>query len=293
MSKVRSSKKTTGALQNNLVPAMVQIGDIGTLDEKPEETPSLLQIPPELEPEPIGRLIAEAGTHLITRQQLALIPTPLATKTYKPISHIKIVEALVETLSFRHISVVHDEYAISKDGGKCFGLLELSEEFTGCRFALGIRNSHDKSLRLAMVVGLRVLICSNLAFQGDFVPIKVKHSQKLELSECVSIGVDRMQRNFKPLQNQVEKWKGEFVSNDEARSIMFEALVDKKLPLPITLLPLVHKHYFKPEHEEFKDPSLWALANAFTSSFKQLKPIRQFQLTAKLGVFLERFTSPF
>lgn len=238
-------------------------------------------------------LIADAGTRKITRQELAGVNTPLCTKTYKPISHIRLVEALIETLSFRHITVVNDEYAISKDGRKCFGLLELSEEFSGCRFALGIRNSHDRHMRLAMTVGLKVMVCSNMAFQGDFTPIRVKHSQKLDLLECVSIGVDRIQRNFKPLKNQVERWKEEFVSNEEARLIIYEAFVAKKLPLPLNLLPVVDRMYFKPEHDEFKDPSLWSLWNAFTSAFKHLKPIPQFELTAKLGSFLECFAAPF
>lgn len=292
MSNVKHSKKTAGIAPTISVSPLVQVSVMESASEHLEEPNPLLRLPPELEPPPLGKLIAEPGTHLITRQQLALIPTPLATKTYKPISHVKIVEALIETLSFRRIAIVHDEYAISKDGSKCFGLLELSEEFTGCRFALGIRNAHDKSLRLAMTVGLRVVVCSNLAFEGDFVPIKVKHSSKLDLGECVSVGVDRMQRKFLSLKNQVERWREEYLPNDLARLVMYEACVDKKL-VPLKLLPKIHQHYFKPEHEEFKDPSLWSLSNAFTSAFKELSPIRQFELTAKLGSFLERFCCPY
>jgi hypothetical protein len=41
---------------------------------------------------------------------------------------------LIETLAFRHISVLRDEYAISPDGMKMFGLLDLETTFDGCRF---------------------------------------------------------------------------------------------------------------------------------------------------------------
>jgi hypothetical protein len=55
----------------------------------------------------------------IPREELALVPTPAATKpTYQ--SH-EIVQALVEALGFRHIGVVHDEYVVSPDGMKVFG----------------------------------------------------------------------------------------------------------------------------------------------------------------------------
>ncbi len=78
-----------------------------------------------------------------------------------------IVQALIETLGFRHIGVVHDEYAVSPDGMKVFGVLDLATEMEGCRFSIGVRNSHDKSMRLAMTCGYRVFVCSNMAFAGD------------------------------------------------------------------------------------------------------------------------------
>jgi hypothetical protein len=87
----------------------------------------------------------------IDREALALVPTPLATDTHRPIPHHEIVTALVETLSFRHIGVVRDEYAVSPDGMKMFGVLDLETEMHGCRFSIGVRNSHDKSMRLAMI----------------------------------------------------------------------------------------------------------------------------------------------
>jgi hypothetical protein len=106
----------------------------------------------------------------IGREELALVPTPPATRTHRPIPHHEIVRALVETLGFRRIGVVHDEYAVSPDGMKVFGVLDLETEMQGCRFSIGLRNSHDKSMRLAMTCGYRVFVCSNMAFAGDFTP---------------------------------------------------------------------------------------------------------------------------
>jgi len=49
----------------------------------------------------------------IGRMELAQIPVPEATLTHKPVPHHIIVEALAETLSFRHIGLVNEEYAVS------------------------------------------------------------------------------------------------------------------------------------------------------------------------------------
>jgi hypothetical protein len=80
------------------------------------------------------------------------------------------VSQAFETLSFRHIGVVQEEYAVSPDGMKMFGVLDLETQMEGCRFSIGIRNSHDKSIRLGLTAGLRVFVCSNMAFSGDFTP---------------------------------------------------------------------------------------------------------------------------
>ena len=151
-------------------------------------------------------LIGYAG-RTINREELALVPTPPATATHQPVPHHEIVQALVETLGFRHIGVVRDEYAVSPDGMKMFGVLDLETEMHGARFSIGLRNSHDKTMRLALTCGYRVFVCSNMAFSGDFTPVLAKHSKSFALVDSISVGVDRMQRNFEPMRKQVEAWQ--------------------------------------------------------------------------------------
>ena len=255
---------------------------------------------PVIEPEIVepeissqGTLIAHCGTSKITRAELKDLPTPAETRTHKPLSHYQIVQALIETLGFRHITVVRDEYAVSPDAMRMFGVLDLETTFDGCRFSIGIRNSNDKSLRLAMTIGYRVMVCDNLAFRGDFTPVLAKHSRSLELIDTISVGVDRMQRNFEPLKEQVSQWKSTHLEANDARLIIYEAFIEGKLAAPKTLIQSVHKHYFEPEYDEFRSNTFWCLSNAFTSAFKELKPVRQFQITAKLGKFLEQFIPPY
>ncbi|HZL67410.1 MAG TPA: hypothetical protein VFC29_08770 [Candidatus Limnocylindrales bacterium] len=104
----------------------------------------------------------------LTQGELARVATPVGTATHKPIPHIAVVEKLIEALGFRQIGVVREEYAVSSDGMRMFGVMDLSSGFDGCRFAIGLRNSHDKSFRLSCTVGLRVFVCENLAFHGEY-----------------------------------------------------------------------------------------------------------------------------
>ena len=59
----------------------------------------------------------------LTREELARVATPAGTATHKPIPHIGVVEKLIEALSFRQIAVVREEYALSSDGMKMFGVM--------------------------------------------------------------------------------------------------------------------------------------------------------------------------
>lgn len=236
-------------------------------------------------------LLAHTGTTTrITRDDLKQIAAPEATRTHQPVPHYRIVEALLETLSFRHIHAIRDEYAVSDDGMKMFGVLDLETEFRGVRFSIGVRNANDKSMRLAMTVGYRVVVCDNMAFMGDFHPVFHKHSSKLELLDVISIGVDKIQRNFEPLRQQISDWQERPLADQTAKLIIYQAFIEGGLAVPRHLVQHVHKLYFEAAYEDFKPRTLWSLSNAFTSAFKQLKPMTHFRAAAKLGAYLERFS---
>jgi hypothetical protein len=237
-------------------------------------------------------LMTQCGTRKITREELREIATPAATTTHQPIPHSLIVEALLETLSFRHLMVVRDEYACSPDGMKMFGVMDLEREFSGVRFSIGLRNANDKSMRLALTVGYRVMVCDNMAFMGDFTPVMHKHTRRLDIIDAISVGVDKIQRNFEPLKSQIALWQERRIEDRDARLLLYEAFVEGKLQAPYSLLPVVHALYFNGGHDEFSPRTFWSLSNAFTGAFKELKPVRQFQVTAKLGDFLARYRLP-
>jgi len=232
-------------------------------------------------------LMNHCGTRKITRDELRDVPVPDATDTHQPLPHFELIEALIETLSYRYLKVRRDEYAVSSDGMKLFGVMDLEYGFTGCNYSIGLRNSNDKSMRLALTAGYRVFVCDNMMFSGDFQPLLHKHTKNLKLHDSLSIAVDRIHRNFEPMKQKVILWQETELSNELAKLVIYEAFLDKKLKVPRFLLPVVHDYYFEPDHEAFKSRNLWSLSNAFTSAFKRLKPMQQFAATAKLGDYLE------
>jgi hypothetical protein len=232
-----------------------------------------------------------SGDNKISRTALALIETPEATDTFRPIAHHALVESLIETLSFRHINVTSDEYVTSPDGMKMFGLLQLDATFLDCRFSIGIRNAHDKSMRLGLVAGYNVLVCSNMSFQGEFKPVLAKHSKHFNLEDALTIGIDRIQKNWKPMQQALEHRRSFQLTDDQARLMIYRGFLQERFP--IRLMSKVDQEFFTPSYDEFKPHTLWSMENAFTTAFKQLRPIPMYQATAQLGTFMKNITPPF
>ena len=126
---------------------------------------------------------------------------------------------------------------------------------------------------------------------GAFTPVLAKHIKHLSLVDILSVGVDRMQRNFEPMRKQVEVWKGIRLPDETAKLVIYRAFVEGELDVPRHLARRVHDLYFNPQIEEFAPRTTWSLSNAFMSAFKELDPIPQFKATAKLASFLELATT--
>ena len=61
---------------------------------------------------------------------------------------------------------------------------------------------------------------------GVFTPVLAKHSKSFSLIDCISVGVDRMQRNFEPMRKQVEAWQKCELTDVTVKVVIDEAFVE-------------------------------------------------------------------
>jgi len=231
-------------------------------------------------------VLSHSRSVLVGRQDLKDLPTPEPTATHFPIPHWRLVETLAETLHFRHLEIVGEEYAVSHDGQRFFGVLTLNVEESGVRVALGLRNSHDKTFSLGLTVGRRVTVCDNLALWGDYAPVLRKHTKNVEIESILAVAVDQVQRNFEPMRRQIEFFRGYELSDERAKLVIYDAFVRGAADLPKHLVSVVDDHYFDPKYPEFEPRTLWSLENAFTSALKALEPVARLKAAGRLAPFL-------
>jgi hypothetical protein len=85
-----------------------------------------------------------------------------------------------------------------------------------------------------------------MAFSGDFTPVLAKYSKSFSLIDCISVGVDRMQRNFEPTRKQLETWQRSELTDVSVKVVICAAFVEGQLDAPKHLARTVHDLYFEP-----------------------------------------------
>jgi len=71
--------------------------------------------------------------------------------------------------------------------------------------------------------------------------VLAKDSKSFSLIDCISVGVDRMQRNFEPIRKQVELWQKRELTDVTAKAVIYEAFVEGKLEATRHLARTVHE----------------------------------------------------
>lgn len=120
-------------------------------------------------------LMLHTGAEPVEYEKLRELPVPLATDTHVPIPHHSVVDMVKYSLGFFGHEIVGEDYGVTPDGARFFGVLSLRSEYGDYTDTVGLRNSHDKRFPIGISFGSRVFVCDNLAFNGDHV-IKRKHT---------------------------------------------------------------------------------------------------------------------
>ena len=108
--------------------------------------------------------------------QLAMVPTPPPRgRFHQPYPFYDYVEDVTHALDRAGMAVLGEEYAVTKDNGSMFGLMEIGakplegELITAdeWKLMLGLRGSHNQRVGRGLVLGNQVVVCSNLMFTGN------------------------------------------------------------------------------------------------------------------------------
>ena len=209
----------------------------------------------------------------VSRNEVALVPTPEASESWKPVPHIDVIEAVSEVVQAHKWQILDENFGLAREGQKMFGVMRINKSnSTDWSRCIGLRNSHDKSFAVGLSAGISVTVCSNLAFGGSTV-IKRRHTSRIELTELVDIAMNELENEFLMLETVCEDLKVIYLKNDdEARSKIVRA-AELGAINSSDIIP-VWNEFKNPKHEEFSEPTRYSLLNAFTETIKKYTPLR-------------------
>ena len=228
-------------------------------------------------------LMTDSGASKVSAERIDTIVPPEGTRSWRPISHGHVRKTVMEMLGDDGWNVDREDYALSKDTNRMFGVLGVSSRIAdGVNLAVGIRNSTDKKFPAGLCAGDRVMVCDNLSFVSDVV-VMHRHTPNIlsELPVRIAQGIERLSQFVDHRASQIDQLKNTEISTDRAR-VLLTCLFEKGFVNKVEFGSALNEWHGpfdsagnyvdlgyggtdrQIRHIEFADPSLWKLQQCVT-----------------------------
>lgn len=207
-------------------------------------------------------LMLHSGARKIEYDDLRQLPVPMPTETHVPIPHFSLVDMVKYGLGFFGHDIVSEDYGVTPDGARFFGVLSLRSEYGDYTDTVGLRNSHDKRFPIGISFGSRVFVCDNLAFCGDHV-IKRKHTAnaKRDLPGLVADVVEPLRGQRQAQAATFEMFRRTALLQHQADQAIMQLF--RRGVINVTRIAEVLEAYERPPHD-WGGETAWRLFNATT-----------------------------
>jgi hypothetical protein len=227
-------------------------------------------------------LIAHRGGWEATAADLASVPVPEDTATWKAIPYPRLIEEVKLHIPRFGLSVEDERYALGREGNQMFGVLTCKNgHVEDWGLAIGLRSSYDRSLAVELVAGSRVFVCDNLAFHGE-TQVSRKHTVNLfrDLPDLIYRMLSAVSSMKDQMAYEIGMMKQMELDDEHAHDLMVRAV--KSNALPASRLPKVIEWWDSPGLRVMYGRTGWGLFNAFTTVTGGQSPALQMDNTLRL-----------
>lgn len=222
----------------------------------------------------------------VSLEQVAAVPVPAHTRSWRPVPYADAVGFLKNTIS-RSLpySLESEEYGLSKDGRQMFGLLTLDTGDNEQGLAIGMRQSYNRSLSLGIAVGSQVFVCDNLMFSGSAFKVVRKNTVNVwaDFRALVGRQVGDSRSHFEDVRAETENMRVIAVDQSRGYELLGRAVGEKVLTP--TQANVAFGDWRIPRHEDFAPRNLWSLYNCATEGLKKGRPAQILDRHAKAHDF--------
>ncbi|MEA1933962.1 MAG: hypothetical protein U9N60_05975 [Thermodesulfobacteriota bacterium] len=204
------------------------------------------------------------GSNKVTEAEVIQVPAVPFTRTFRPMHHKQILDAIRTGINAVGLEVVNSEYVLAGNGMRMFGVWDLDSGNDDLCWSVGIRNSMDKSMALGITAGTRVFVCDNLAFDGEFVELR-RHTKGLTMEELEFMAFRAIRclvRRLTKFQTWHEGLRQHALTERDAKILLVEMITQSVIPA--SKLPRFYNLYFGGAYTH----NLWGFHEAATNVLK-------------------------
>lgn len=222
-------------------------------------------------------LYSQANTQ---RHELELLPKPVPMgPRHKPYPFAQYVNDVEEGLDRIGWEINAQEYELDEEGKRLFGALEIAprtvsgevlseEEY---RVLVGLRGSHDQSVSRGLVLGNKIMVCSNLMFSGNIASFNTKQTTNIvrRLPRLINDAIGHIPEMAQAQHDKLERYKEyEFSNPRDGDAALVE--IFRQGGLSAAQLGKAVKEWDEPTYEEHArfGKSAYLLLNSVTEALK-------------------------
>ena len=236
-----------------------------------------------------SNLILHCGSSEASREQIAEVTTPAATASFQPVSHHEFLAQVEASLGGSNYGIVNETHALSRNGQRYFGLLQIAnqpkprleagqwgqsgviyEAEADYGFVVGLRNSHDHAYSASLAIGASVFVCDNLSFHGE-VQLARKHTRFIarDLPGLAARAVGLLGSRWSNQEERFQAYKNHELGDKDAHDLLIRALDARAVTGQ--QIPHVLREWRTPRHPEFAaaGKTAWRLFNSVTEIAKE------------------------
>ena len=185
-------------------------------------------------------LMYNSGTDIkVERDYLANLQTPAPRGArHAPYPFYSFATDTVNAIETAGFTVEAEEYAITKDENRLFGLLNISRPVVPdaptfgapalykpkWNLLVGLRGSHDQSVSRALAIGSKVMVCSNLCFHGSLGDWKSRQTTNIahRVPEMVADAVAGLGTAGQRLTVDFDRFNAQQISRDTGDDVLLD-----------------------------------------------------------------------
>lgn len=214
---------------------------------------------------------------LVSRGMMAnMITPPPMGRFHSPYPFAQYVDDVELALHNSGIRIDGEEYAVTNDGQRMFGIMEISAlegdliTADDWKLTLGLRGSHDQRIPRGLVLGTQVMVCSNLCFHGNVAQFATKQTTGISarLPELIRGAVQRIPEMATEQEAKFDRMRNHGFAANKGDNVLVDIYRAGGFSSPQLTRAIDQWH--EPDHDEHAAQgfSAWRLFNAATEALK-------------------------